>query len=107
MATRRRTRVSEVSRAARNFNKVWELLNKPFALWLLSTLAVGGLAFLFTNYTTCRTAVNNDRESISNIIRELNYRGDLLNRYLGNVTLVIERAIGGMLRVIARDPVFR
>lgn len=51
-------------------------LNQPISIWFLSTIAIGLMTFSYTNYSSCRINFDNDRERLSKIIVEANYRKD-------------------------------
>lgn len=52
----------------------WDWLNMPFTIWLLSTVAVGLVAFSFSNYSACRVAQQNDNERLVRIVDEIKFR---------------------------------
>lgn len=51
-----------------------ELINKPFTLWLFSTIAVGIASFIYTNYAACNSERERDREKLTTVVSEVNYR---------------------------------
>jgi hypothetical protein len=61
----------------------WEWLNRPITLWLLSTFAVGLIAFSFSNYSACRSAQYADNERLVRLIGEIRFRADNLDRIAG------------------------
>lgn len=54
--------------------KTLDLLNQPFVLWVLSTLAIGFLSFSFTNYNSCRMEISSDKDRLSKDIAEITLR---------------------------------
>ncbi|MGY4351240.1 hypothetical protein ACVWXM_007733 [Bradyrhizobium sp. GM7.3] len=52
----------------------WSFLNQPIVLWLFSTIAVGILTFTFTNYSSCKSELQSDREKLSKLLNEVGFR---------------------------------
>ena len=66
----------------------WDFLDKPFTLWVLTTVAAGVIGFAFTNYSTCRSAQDRDSEDLERIVLEILGRGRVwLNLQAGFIPL--------------------
>lgn len=63
-------------------NKLWDLLNKPFLLWTLSTVVVGSLSFLYTLWGASRSEEMRLRQEAKNCRSEISLRTKRLSESL-------------------------
>jgi hypothetical protein len=55
--------------------KRWEWLDRPVTLWALTTIAVGLMGFLYSNYSACRVAQSADEDKLMRLVYEMAGRG--------------------------------
>jgi hypothetical protein len=58
---------------------IWELLNTPFVLFVMTSLVLGGLSFFYQEYSSYRNKTENRNNQISHLTTEIKYRLDLLS----------------------------
>jgi hypothetical protein len=51
-----------------------DLLNKPFTIWLLTTIMISLIGFAYTNYSACRLSIASDEDHIERLSTELEAR---------------------------------
>ena len=76
---------------------IWELLNTPFVLFVMTSLVLGGLSFFYQEYSSYRNKTENRNNQISHLTTEIKYRLDLLSAVSPEFTFTAKFTVHGAL----------
>ncbi len=70
---------AETPRPATAKKTMWEILNAPFALFVMTSIVVSGLSYFYQEYANYRKQVDGREMLLSHLRTEIRYRMDVLS----------------------------
>jgi len=94
--------IESANKSPRSQRKVWLFLNSSFALWLLSTVGVGLVTWLYTTLKVREEKISHDLRIERRLKLELDNRLQNTNLYLGSLKFTMDStqfySLGGIAR---------
>jgi hypothetical protein len=60
-------------------NSIWDILNAPFVLFVMTSMVLGGISFAYQEYSTYRKEITDRDTQIAHLRAELEYRIDVIS----------------------------
>ena len=67
---------AEISNQTGQGSNLWKFLNSSFGIWILSSILLSGLTFLYTNYSAFKVEQTQAQARLSDLKDEISYRLD-------------------------------
>jgi hypothetical protein len=74
-------------------NTVWEILNKPLTLWLLTSVLISLMGFSYTSYNACRTSLLESEQRLMKLYGEFYVRTARLKHIVDNAKTASDEKI--------------